>query len=67
VDRSSIGRTPVAALVTPLLSLVWTRERGEPKHSIPRMPRAGNHRLPGTASLPLNRYPGDLPVLNPRY
>jgi hypothetical protein len=52
------------AILRPLVApLVWARGRRGPEHpTIPQMPRAGNHRLPGTASLPLNRYPGDLPA-----
>jgi hypothetical protein len=51
------------AILRPLVApLAWARGRTGPKHPIPRMPRAGNHRLRGTASLPLHRYPGDLPA-----
>ena len=57
-----------AVIPRPLVArLVWARRRRGPKHPIPRMPRAGNHRVRGTASLPLNRYPGELPLLNPRF
>jgi hypothetical protein len=56
------------AILRPLrVPLVWARDRRGPKHPIPRMPRAGNHRLRGIASLPLNRYPADLPVLTLRF
>ena len=66
MDGSS--KTGADAILRPLvLRLVWARRRTGPKHPIPRMPRAGNDRVPGTASLPLNRYPGELPVLNSRF
>ena len=66
MDGSS--KTGADAILRPLvLRLVWARRRRGPKHPIPRMPRAGNHRVRGTASLPLNRYPGELPVLNFRF
>ena len=65
MDRSS--KTGADAVLRPLVArLVWARRRRGPKHPIPRMPPAGNHRLRGTASLPRNRYPGE-PVLNPRF
>jgi hypothetical protein len=50
-----------------VVRLVWGRRRRGPKHPMPRMPRAGNHRVRGTASLPLNRYPGEPPLLNFRF
>ena len=66
MDRSSdIGAD--AILKSLVARLVWARPRRGPKHAILRMPPAGNHRVSGTASLTLNRYPGELPVLNPRF
>ena len=65
MDRSS--KTGADAILRSLVArLVWARRRRGPKHPILRMP-AGNHRVSGTASLSLNRYPGELPVLNPRF
>jgi hypothetical protein len=51
----------------PVVRFVWARRRRGPKHPMPRMPRAGNHRVHGTASLPLNRYPAELPLLNSHF
>ncbi len=67
MDRGS--KTGADAIPGPLVArLVWARRRTGPKHPIPPMPRAGNYRARGTASLPLNRYPGgELPILNPRF
>ncbi len=63
MDGSS--KTGADAILRPLvLRLVWARRRRGPKHPMPRMPRAGNHRVHGTA---LNRYPGELPLLNSRF
>ena len=63
------GSSKTAAVIPRSLvaRLVWARRRRGPKHPMPRMPRAGNHRVRGTASLPLNRYPGELPLLNSRF
>ena len=66
MDRSSY--TGADAILRSLVARpVWARRRRGPKHPILRMPPAGNHRVSGTASLTLNRYPDDLPVLNPRF
>jgi hypothetical protein len=65
MDRASKARAD-AILRLLVARLVWARRRRGPKHPIPRMPRAGNHRVCGTASLSLNRYPGE-PVLNSRF
>jgi hypothetical protein len=66
MDRSP--QTGANAILRPLgARLAWARGRRGPKHPIPRMPRTGNHRVRATASLPLNRYPGELPVLNPSF
>jgi hypothetical protein len=66
MDRSL--KTGADAILRSLVArLVWAKRRSRPKHPMLRMPRAGNHRVRGTASLTLNRYPGELPVLNPRF
>jgi hypothetical protein len=66
MDRSS--KTGADAIRrSQVTRLVWARRRRGPKHRILRMPRAGNHRVRGTASLSLNRYPGELPVLSPGF
>jgi hypothetical protein len=50
MDRSS--KTRAEAILRSLVArLVWARRR-RAKHPILRMPRAGNHRVRGTASLP---------------
>jgi len=51
MDRSS--KTGADATLRPLVARpVWARRRRGPKHPIPRLPRAGNHRVRGT-----HRYP----------